>query len=81
MSEENKIIVVDENGKEAEMEIVLTFEVDDKKFVLFKNFEDDDVYAYTYDEAGNLEAVENEEDLDICSEVLETFQNEDLIDG
>ena len=60
MSEENKIIVVDENGKEAEMEIVLTFEVDDKKFVLFKNFEDDDVYAYTYDEAGNLEAVENE---------------------
>ncbi len=81
MSEENTIVVIDENGNEVEMEIVLTFEADNKKFVLFKNFEDDDVYAYTYDEDGNLEAVENEEDLDICAEVLNTFQDEDLIDG
>lgn len=80
MSEDNTIVVIDENGNEVEMEIVLTFEVDDKKFVLFKRFEDDDVYAYTYDEDGNLEAVEDEKDLDICSEVLATFQDEDLID-
>ena len=49
------VVPLDENGNEVEMEIVLTFEVENKNFVLFKSFEDDEVYAYTYDEDGNLE--------------------------
>lgn len=81
MINENTFTVIDENGNEIEMEIVLTFDSEDNRhFVLFKDPEDDEVYAYQYDEAGNLEAVEDEKDLDMCAEVLNAFQDEDLID-
>lgn len=77
----NRMIITDENGQEKEVEIILTFEDDNtgKNFVLFAdpNDEEGNVYAYTYDEDGNLNEVEDEADWNMCAEVLGAFQSED----
>ena len=55
---DNRIILTDETGQETEMEIVLTFEDEEhnRKYVLVKDPSDeaDDVFAFSYDEDGNL---------------------------
>ena len=82
MDETNKIILTDELGNEHEMEIVLTFDDDSsgRSFVLFTdpNDEEGNVYAYTYDEDGNMDEVTDEDDISMCEEVLAAFQDEEL---
>ena len=59
MTESNTMIITDESGQEREVEILLTFEDESTghSFVLFTDPQDEEgnVYAYRYDEDGNLE--------------------------
>lgn len=81
MSDEtNRMTITTEDGTEAEVEILFTFDhPDGRHFVLFTDPNDlsDEVYAYTYDDDGNMEAVSDEADLEMCSEVLGAFTTED----
>ena len=80
--EDTKIMTItDENGQEKEVEIILTFEDDKnkKKYVLFTdaNTDDGNVYAYSYDEDANMIDIEDEEEWNMCQEVLGAFLEED----
>ena len=80
--EDTKIMTItDENGQEKEVEIILTFEdhKNKKKYVLFTdaNTDDGNVYAYSYDEDGNMIDIEDEEEWNMCQEVLGAFLEED----
>lgn len=81
MEDVNRMTITDENGQEKEMEIILTFEDEknDKKYVLFTdpNVEDGNVYAYCYDEDGNMDEITDEEEWQMCQEVLGAFLEED----
>lgn len=80
MNETNKMTLTDDSGRDREVEILLTFDnPEGKHFVLFTDPEQPEsgVYAYTYDEDGNMEAVTDENELSMCEEVLGAFQNEE----
>ena len=81
MDETNTIIIVEDDGTEREMEIVLTFQVDeDRKYVLVTDPEDhnEEVYPFRYDDDGNLYEIENDDEFKMCEEVLHTFLTEGL---
>ena len=77
---DNRMILTDETGQEREMEIVLTFEDEEhgRKFVLVKDPSEDadDVFAFAYDDDGNLEPVTDPDEYDMCEEVLGAFEEE-----
>ena len=81
MTESNTMIITDESGQEREVEILLTFEDESTghSFVLFTEPQDEEgnVYAYRYDEDGNLNEVTEESEWEMCQEVLGAFSNED----
>jgi YD repeat-containing protein len=74
---DSRMIITDESGQEREVDILLTFTDDKKKknYVLFtdKNDPDGSVYAYTYDDDGNLNEVTDEKEWAMCQEVLGAF--------
>ena len=79
MNDTKTMTITDESGREYEVEILLTFDgKDGTHYVLFTDPQDEEgnVYAYKYDEDGNLNAVENEDEIEMCQEVLGAFQNE-----
>ena len=73
---EDKIYLTDEDGNEHEAQIVLTFEYEGKNYVLLQEPGDEDVFPFTYDDDGNLYEVEDEEELEMCAEVLDAFMGE-----
>lgn len=77
MEETNVMTITDESGQEKEVEIILTFEDESKgkSYVLFTDANNDegDVYAYSYDEDGNMQEIEDEEEWEMCQEVLGAF--------
>lgn len=80
MEENNRMMITDESGQEREVEIILTF--DDEKgqsFVLFQDPQDteDTVFAYSYDEDGNMNEVIDETEWNMCQEVLGAFMDEE----
>ncbi len=81
MTESNTMIITDESGQEREVEILLTFEDESTghSFVLFTDPQDEEgnVYAYRYDEDGNMNEVTEESEWEMCQEVLGAFSNED----
>ena len=81
MIENNTMMITDDTGNEREVEILLTFENDDKtkKQVLFTDPTDEDgnVYAYSYNEDGSMDEVVDEEEWEMCQEVLGAFISED----
>jgi uncharacterized protein YrzB (UPF0473 family) len=75
---EDAIYITDENGKEVEMRIFLTFDINDKKYVLVYNDDNvDDLYPFIYDEEGNLYQVESDEELQLIEEVLSAYEEEE----
>ncbi|MCI8540015.1 MAG: DUF1292 domain-containing protein [Erysipelotrichaceae bacterium] len=80
MIESNTLFVRDEDGKELEMEILFTFEDEErkKKYVVFSDpqSEDGEVFASAYDDAGNLLPIETDSEWEMVEEVLGAF-NED----
>ncbi len=84
MSEKNIMKIVDENGDEIEVEILLTFDDEErnKSYVIFQSLDnEDEVFAYSYTDDGNLDAIEDEKEYEMCQEVLNAFIDEDLLDG
>ena len=73
--------ITDDTGNEREVEILLTFENEDKtkKYVLFTDPADEEsnVYAYSYNEDGSMDEVIDEEEWEMCQEVLGAFISED----
>ena len=84
MTEMNTMIITDDSGQEREVEIILTFEDEStgKTFVLFSDplDEEGNVYAYRYDEDGNMNEVTDENEWEMCQEVLGAFAQEDEAD-
>lgn len=81
MEDTNIMTITDESGQEKEVEIILTFEDDknNKTYVLFRdvNADDGNVYAYSYDEDGNMNDIIDEAEWEMCQEVLGAFLEED----
>ncbi|MEA5026559.1 MAG: DUF1292 domain-containing protein [Erysipelotrichaceae bacterium] len=77
----NKMFIVDKDGKEIEVDILFTFENEQygKQYVLYQdpNGNDEEVYVSSYDDEGNLIAVEDESELAMINEVLGAFNNEE----
>ena len=83
MEESNRMTITDESGQEREIEIILTFDDEaGQSFVLFQDTNDteDNVYAYKYDEDGNMNEVTDEKEWDMCQEVLGAFMDEESTD-
>lgn len=74
--EDNKIYIKDENGKEVEMNILFTFDNEDTKYVITYKDNEDEVFAFKYDEDNNLYVVEDENEIKLINEVLEAFDKE-----
>lgn len=79
---QNTMILEDDQGKEKEFEILFTFESDDygKKYVLYfdpeqEDEEEIDVLFSSYDD-DSLYAVEDEAEIEMISEVFNTFMEE-----
>ena len=81
MLETNTMFVTDESGNEKEMEILFTFEDEEKgrKYVVFADPEDegDEVFASAYDDEGNLMPVETDEEWQMIEEVIGAFQEDE----
>ena len=81
MLETNTMFVTDESGNEKEMEILFTFEDDEKgrKYVVFADPEDEgeEVFASAYDDEGNLMPVETDEEWQMIEEVIGAFQEDE----
>jgi len=83
--EEKTFTVIDEEGKELEFEVVLTFKNPDtgKAYVIYKLPGDDneEVFAAIYDEesklGGNLMPIETDAEWDVLDEVLNAFLDEE----
>lgn len=80
MQDSTRLIVIDDSGKEIEMEIIFTFENDDrtKKYVLYTNPEDEngEVFASLYDDEGHLFPVEDENEWQMIEEVFGAYIDE-----
>ncbi|MCI5723044.1 MAG: DUF1292 domain-containing protein [Erysipelotrichaceae bacterium] len=81
MLDDNKMTITDDDGNEHEVEILLTFENADKtkNYVLFTIPDDSEgnVYAYSFGEDGEMVEVEDEEEWQMCQEVLGAFLEEE----
>lgn len=74
---ENSIFITDENGKEIEMKIYLTFEANNKKYVVvYEENNQDELYSFVYDDNGNLYQIESEEELQMVDEVVGAYEQE-----
>lgn len=77
---ENQIIVIDEDGVEYAMEILFTYDNEDRgyKYVLcYENEKPEDVLAFRYDEdSKGLTEVTDDEELDEVEEMLNTFMDD-----
>jgi len=75
---EDTIIITDDNGQEVAFKIYFTFNANDKQYaVLFVEDNPEDLYPFVYDDNGNIEAVENEEELNMIEEVLFAYEDEE----
>lgn len=74
---ENKIIVVDGDDKEIEMEILFTFENEEmgRQYVLYLDPEDEtgEVFASAYTEDGDLLEISDAKEWEMIEEVFESF--------
>ena len=75
---QDSIFITDENGKEVEMKIFLTFDANDKKYVVVYNQDkEDELYSFIYDDEGNLFQIETEEELSMVNEVINAYEEEE----
>ncbi len=80
-NEKEYLLVTDEDGKEIECEIIMTFSSDEfnKSYVVYqlKDDESGEYYAASYnpedDDEGKLFEVESDKEWDLIEEVLESF--------
>lgn len=79
--ENDTIVIIDENGLEREMKILLTTENVElsKQYVFYYDPTQDegDVYVSAYSEDGSLYPIDDESEWEFINEVFETFNLED----
>ena len=74
---ENSIFITDDDGKEVEMKIYLTFDTNEKQYVVvYEEGNEDELYALTYDEQANLYPVDDPEELAMVEEVIGAYEEE-----
>jgi len=74
---EDSIYITDEDGKEYEMRIYLTFDYNDKQFaILYNEEEQDNLYLFVYDDEGNIYQSEDENELAMAQEVIDAYEEE-----
>lgn len=78
--ENNRMMITDDSGVQHEAEILLTFDDEENhiSYVLFTDPENPEagVFAYSYDEDGNMNEVTDPQAREMCEEVLAAFQEE-----
>ncbi|MEG0309991.1 MAG: DUF1292 domain-containing protein [Eubacterium sp.] len=80
--DENKITLLDDEGVEKEFELVISFDIEDKTYVLLsENEESDDVFPFVIKEDENgeetLYPVESEAEFALIEETYEQLMEED----
>lgn len=74
---DNKIYIQDDDGKEIEFNILLTFESDTNKYVVvYKDNNEDEIFAFRYDDEGNLSEIESEDEINMVNEVVSAFDED-----
>ena len=79
---DNRLIIVGDDGKEIEMEILLTFDGEklEKKYVVYFDpnaaEEDQCLFASAYDDNNNLFPVETDEEWEYIQEVIDCYYAE-----
>lgn len=74
---DNSIFITDDNGKEIEMKIYLTFDANDKKYVVvYSQDNEDELYSFVYDDNGNLYQIESDEEMQMVDEVIGAYEQE-----
>ena len=80
---ENQMVVTDAEGKEHLMEILFTYENEERKtsYVFFYDSEDpeQEVIVMRYLESGELEPIEDDEEYDEVEEVFNAWQDDPKI--
>lgn len=73
--EDNKFIIIDENGVEKEMTILFTFEAKKDQYVIYYDEADEEgeCFAGKYNEDGELFPELSEEEWEMCQEMLNTY--------
>ena len=75
---QDSIVIIDDTGKEVEMKIYLTFEANEKKYVVvYPENNDEDLYSFIYDDNGNLYQIETDEELQMVNEVISAYEEEE----
>jgi len=78
---DNEIVISDENNNEYLMNILFTYENEDRnsKYVfVYDKSDEESVYAFKYNENGELIEIEDEDELEEVNEVLEAYNNDEL---
>lgn len=80
---ENQMVVTDAEGKEHLMEILFTYDNEERKtsYVFFYDTEDpnEEVIVMRYLESGELEPIEDDEEYDEVEEVFNAWQDDPKI--
>ena len=75
------ITVTLDDGSEKQMEILLTYKdkETDRDYVLYYDYnsDDDKVYAFRYDDAGNLFQVETDDEWEVIERVFRAYMDEE----
>ena len=72
---ENTIFISDDDGKEIEMKIYFTFDANDKQYVIvYEEGHEDELYPLVYDEEGNIDPVDDEEEMAMIEEVVSGYE-------
>lgn len=83
MIDQKHMVIVNEDGQEIEVEIILTFASPDgkKQFVLIADPEDSStVYPFQYNDDGEMEEVTDPDDFNMCQEVCGAYFAEETED-
>lgn len=76
--DENKILITDDKGNEHEFNILFTFDANNKNYVIcYEEGNEDEVYPFSYDEDNNIYLIEDEKELKMINEVLDSFDEVD----
>ena len=74
---DKQISIEDDHGKELIFNILFTFENDDNKYVLcYDETDEDTIIPFKYDEEGNAYIVEDDEELDLIQEFLNSYEKQ-----
>ena len=79
INDEKKMVILDEQGNEHVVEILFTYEHEERKskYVFFYESDNpDEVFAMRYTEDGALEEIEDEEEYDEILEVFNAYQED-----